>query len=68
MDGLYDTVESTLIWGSVIFTIGLVVYLGYLQYLKMKYRHVRRRRRSRRTMTQPDEAAGDRQPSHNHQS
>ena len=31
MDGIYDKMESALIWGAVFFTIGLVIYLGYPQ-------------------------------------
>jgi hypothetical protein len=50
MTELYDWIESTLVWGTVVFAIGLVSYLAYRQYLKVKYRRARRRHRARRAM------------------
>ena len=45
---LYDTIESTLMWGIVILAVGLVIYLAYRQYLKARYRRIRRRHRESR--------------------
>jgi hypothetical protein len=50
MAGLYDLIETILLWGVVAFTLALVVYLGYLQYLKAKRRGARRRHHARRSI------------------
>lgn len=67
MEGIYDTMEAALIWGSVLFAFGLVIYLAYLQYLKIKRRRAHRRHRAHRAMRQSDGHAGEHRPSHNHQ-
>jgi hypothetical protein len=54
MSELYDTIESTLMWGVVIFAVGLVIYLAYRQYRKMKCRRMRRRHHARRAMRRRD--------------
>ncbi len=66
MNWLFDTFEAVLIWGAVILTLGLVVYLACLQFLKMKQRRARRRRRVRRAMPPPNGPAREQRPTHNH--
>jgi O-antigen/teichoic acid export membrane protein len=53
MSGLYDIVEGALMWGLVVFTIGLIIYLGYLQYRRIRRHRSRHRHRSRRSTRQP---------------
>jgi len=50
MSELYDTVESALMWGAVLFAVGIIIYLAFLQYLKAKHHRARRRHRARRAM------------------
>ena len=64
MEGLYDTVESTLVWGAVILTLAVIIYLAFLQYLKMKRRRAYHRHRARRALAQPNGFAGERRHSH----
>ena len=61
MTGLYDIFELALILGAVFFAFGLVIYLAYLQYRKMKGRRSRHRHRSRRSMRHHSRSAGQRQ-------
>ena len=66
MEDLYYMCEGALIWGTVIFTIGLVFYLARRQYRTMKHRRAHRRRRARRAMKQSGGPIGEHRPSHNH--
>ncbi len=50
MSDLYDMMESALMWGAVLTAIGLVIYLAYLQCLKVKHCRSRRRHRAHRAM------------------
>ena len=50
MTELYNWIEFTLMWGGVLFIIGLVIYLAFLQYRRAKHRRARRRRHARRAM------------------
>ncbi len=52
MANLYKTIESTALWGTVLFAIGLVIYLGYLQFRRMKRHRSHRRHRAHRAMRQ----------------
>jgi hypothetical protein len=53
MSGLYDLLESALIWGSVLFAIGLIIYLGYLQFRRLWRRGSRHRHRSHHSHREP---------------
>jgi hypothetical protein len=68
MEDLYNVVETALMGAAVVCTLGLVVYLAYLQYRKMKHRRAHRRRRARRAMKQSNGPAGGSQPSHDYDS
>ncbi|MGD0260153.1 MAG: hypothetical protein ABSD29_10060 [Verrucomicrobiota bacterium] len=68
MKELYDTVETTLMWGAVVVILGVIIYLAYRQYRTMKYRRVHRRRRARRAMKRAGESMGEHRPSHHHTS
>jgi len=59
MLGVFDKVEAALMWGTVMFAVGLVIYLAYLQYRTVKRRRSRRRRRARRAgkQRQPEPAS-----------
>ena len=46
-------VERAVIWGLVIFALGLIAYLGYLQYRRIRRHRSRHRHRSRRSSRQP---------------
>ena len=67
MKELFDACEAALIWGTVIFALGLVSYLAYQQYRKAKRRRAHRRHRARRASKQSDGTMGEQQASHNHQ-
>ncbi len=64
MAGLYDLIENALIWGAVIFAIGLVIYLAYLQHLKVKHRRARRRHREHRARRHQPTPLEGRKPNH----
>jgi hypothetical protein len=68
MQKILDAITATLIWGSVLITLGVVTYLAYLQYRKIKHRRAHRRHRAHRVMRQSTGPAGQHRPSHNHQS
>jgi hypothetical protein len=68
MEGLFDIFESIVMWGAVLFTIGLVIYLGYLQYLKIKRRRARRRHYGRRGTRPSNGHSREHRHSHNQQS
>lgn len=52
MLGFFDKIEAALMWGTVVFAAGLVIYLAYLQYRTVKRRRARRRHRARRERKQ----------------
>ena len=64
MEGIFDIIESVVVWGSVLFTLGLVVYLAYLQYLKIKHRRARRRHHGRHGTRQSNGQVRERRHSH----
>ena len=67
MQKILDAITSTLIWGSVLITFGVVTYLAYLQYRKIKHRRAHRRRRARRAMRQSNGPAEEHRPRHKQQ-
>jgi hypothetical protein len=67
MDGIYDTTEAVLMWGTVFLAFWVVVYLAYLQYRKLKHRRAHHRHRARRAMRHSHGHGGGHQPSHSHQ-
>ncbi len=68
MQDLYDVAESALIWGMVVFAVGLVFYLAYLQYLKLRRRRERRRHRERRAMRRQQSWSAEQHPPPDHSS
>jgi hypothetical protein len=66
MADLYSVIETVFIWGLVVFAVGLVIYLGYRQYLKTKYRRARRRRHARRAMRQERSLSRSQSPPDHH--
>jgi hypothetical protein len=68
MQEMYEKIEAAVIWGTVILAISMVLYLAFLQFLKLKRRRARHRHRTRRARTQPTGFAGEHRPSQNQQS
>ena len=64
MAELYDIIETTLMWGGVVFVIGFVIYLGYLQRRRIKHRRARRRRHERRARRRQSRAPAQGQLGH----
>ena len=48
MQHLYHMFESALMWGTVVFALGLVAYLSYKEYRKLRRRRSHRDRKSTR--------------------
>jgi uncharacterized membrane protein YebE (DUF533 family) len=67
MQKILDVITFALIWGTVLFALGVVTYLAYLQYRKIKHRRAHRRRRARRAMRQSNGPAEEHRPRHKQQ-
>ena len=65
MDDLYNKFEATLMWGVVIFTLGLMTYLAYRRYREIRRRRAHHRHRARRAMRQARGPAAEDQPDRN---
>jgi hypothetical protein len=64
METLYYTIETVVMWGAVIFSLGLVVYLAYRKYRRMKHRRAYHRHRARRAMKLSDGVVGEDETEH----
>jgi len=68
MGNTYSAFETAVFVWTVIFAVGLVVWLAYLQYRKIKRRRTHRRYRAHQAIKRSGGARREHPHSHNHQS